>query len=344
MSDKESRRKFLKAVPAAVAGAVATKVSRPGTRRTPAGPIKPEMIDCAEGRRHRDAVGDEAAIAGSLNQRLRTFDQLRQIAIGPEIDPAIMFKPSLPGKEPKGPARPARSSSTKPPMTLKRPDNLEDVAFWPVTRLAALVERKLVTSTELTQMYLARLKKYQPTLNFYVTLTEDLALQQAADADREIKAGKYRGPLHGLPWGAKDLSRRKHQDNLGRRTVRQSGVRLRLHGRRTSARRARCSSPSSLGALAQGDQWFGGRTNSPWNPSAGRADRRPDRSATSAVASRSRSAPRRVARSSRPPASTASSVSVRRTAASAATARWACRTRWTKSDRCAGTSKTACWC
>src|SRR5436190_11733644 len=90
-------------------------------------------------------------------------------------------------------------------MTLTRPANLEDAAFWPITKLAALVERRLVTSTELTQMYLSRLKRYQPTLNFYVTLTEDLARQQAAQADREIKAGKYRGPLHGIPWGAKDL-------------------------------------------------------------------------------------------------------------------------------------------
>src|SRR5204862_428611 len=77
--------------------------------------------------------------------------------------------------------------------------------FWPVTKQAALIERKLVTSSELTQMYLARLKRYQPTLNFYVTLTEDLALKQAADADRDIRMGRYKGPLHGIPYGAKDL-------------------------------------------------------------------------------------------------------------------------------------------
>ena len=94
---------------------------------------------------------------------------------------------------------------TKPPRTLKRPAKLEEVAFWPVTRLSALVERRLVTSTELTRMYLERLKRYQPKLLFYVTLTEELALKQAADADRAIAAGKYKGPLHGIPWGAKDL-------------------------------------------------------------------------------------------------------------------------------------------
>src|SRR5207342_2783681 len=93
---------------------------------------------------------------------------------------------------------------TKPP-TVKRPANLEDVAFWPVTHLASLLERKLVTSTELTKMYLERLKRYQPKLLFYVTLTEELALKQAAAADREIAAGKYKGPLHGMPWGCKDI-------------------------------------------------------------------------------------------------------------------------------------------
>ena len=189
-----------------------------------------------------------------------------------DTEPAIMFKPSLPGKEPKGPATPgAPIRYAKPPLTLKRPANLEDVAFWPVTKLAALIERKLVTSTELTQMYLARLKRYQPTLNFYVTLTEDLALQQAAEADREIKAGKYRGPLHGLPWGAKDLFATK-------------GIRTTLGGEpyvdqvidydATIVERLRDAgavlvAKLTLGALAQGDRWFGGQTNNPWNPQQG---------------------------------------------------------------------------
>jgi hypothetical protein len=131
---------------------------------------------------------------------------MRAITVPQDTEPAYVFKPSLPGKEPKGPATPgAPIKYTKPPATLKRPANLEDVAFWPITRLAALVERKLVTSTELTNMYLSRLKRYNSSLYFYVTLTEELALKQAAEADREIKAGNFRGPLHGLPWGAKDV-------------------------------------------------------------------------------------------------------------------------------------------
>jgi Asp-tRNA(Asn)/Glu-tRNA(Gln) amidotransferase A subunit family amidase len=271
-TDSESRRRFLKVVPAAVAGAVATKAFAQGGQ-APAGPIKPAMIDAAEKIAGIELQSDEeAAIAGTLNRSLQTYQRLRQIPIGPEIDPAIMFKPSMPGKEPKGPATPgAAIKYAKPPLTLKRPANLEDVAFWPVASLAALIERKLVTSTELTTMYLSRLKKYQPLLNFYVTLTEELALKQAADADRDIKAGKYRGPLHGLPWGAKDLFATK-------------GIRTTWGGepyvdqvfdydativeRLRDAGAVLCAK-LTLGALAQGDQWFGGRTNSPWNPQRG---------------------------------------------------------------------------
>src|SRR5262249_29853184 len=163
--------------------------------------------------------------------------------------------------EPKGPATPgAKWTYAKPPMTLKRPANLEDAAFWPVTHLAALIERKLVTSTELTKMYIGRLKKYQPTLNFYVTLTEDLALKQAAQADKDIAAGKYRGPLHGIPWGGKDLLATK-------------GIKATWGGEpymeqvfdydatvveRLTDAGAVLVAKLTLGALAQGDQWFGG--------------------------------------------------------------------------------------
>ena len=153
---------------------------------------------------------------------------------------------------------------------LKRPANLEDVAFWPVTKLAALVERKLVTSTELTRMYLDRLKRYQPRLNFAVTITEDLALKQAADADREIAAGKYKGPLHGIPWGGKDLLATKDIKTTWGAHPYMDQVfdfdatvveRLRDAGAVLVAK-------LTLGALAQGDQWFGGRTNNPWNLAA----------------------------------------------------------------------------
>jgi hypothetical protein len=142
----ETRRKFLKTVPVAVAGAMATKTfAQQGP--APAGPITPETIECAEKIPGLDFhAEDEAAMANGLNRNLTTYSRLRDINLTPDIDPAIMFKPSLPGEEPKGPATPgAKLSYTKPPMTLKRPADLEDVAFWPVTHLAALIERRLVT-------------------------------------------------------------------------------------------------------------------------------------------------------------------------------------------------------
>ena len=88
---------------------------------------------------------------------------------------------------------------------MKAPSNLEDVAFWRVVDLAPLVKSRAVSSTDLTKMYLARMQKYSPKLLCLITATEELALQQAAAADQEIRAGHYRGPLHGIPFGLKDL-------------------------------------------------------------------------------------------------------------------------------------------
>lgn len=267
-----SRRHFLKAVPAAVAGAVATNVL--AQQQAPTGPITKETVNCAEtiaGLNFHTA--EEEAIARNLNGQLATYQQLRNIEIPHDTEVSLMFRPSLPGDGPKGPATPGRAVRyTKPAVAdVARPANLEDVAFWPVTRLAALIERKLVTSTELTKMYLARLKRYQPTLLFYVTLTEELALQQAAEADKAIAAGKYKGPLHGIPWGAKDLFATKGipttwgaEPYMSQITDYDSTVveRLREAGAVLVAK-------LTMGALAQGDQWFGGRTRNPWNPQGG---------------------------------------------------------------------------
>jgi hypothetical protein len=93
---------------------------------------------------------------------------------------------------------------SKPPL-VTRPANLEEAAFWPVTHLSQLIKTRQVRSVELTEMYLDRLKRYDDKLKFVVTLTPDLAMEQAKRADAKIAVGRYRGPLHGIPWGAKDL-------------------------------------------------------------------------------------------------------------------------------------------
>src|SRR5262249_43143096 len=150
---------------------------------------------------------------------------------------------------------------------VKRPENLEDVAYWSIGELAALIKSRQVTSEELTKMYLARLKKYGPRLECVITLTEDLALEQARRADRELAAGKYRGLLHGLPYGAKDLLATKgirttwgappytnqifDSDATVIKKLEKAGAVL--------------VCKTSMGELAMGETWFGGMTRNPWN-------------------------------------------------------------------------------
>ena len=136
-----------------------------------------------------------------------------------------------------------------------------------MTALAGLVQKRDVSSTDLTKMYLGRLKTYGPKLTCVVTLTEELALAQAAQADKEIRAGRYKGPLHGIPWGAKDLLATKGIPTTWGAAPYQNQVidhdatvveRLREAGAMLVAK-------LSLGALAQGDNWFRGQTKNPWN-------------------------------------------------------------------------------
>jgi Asp-tRNA(Asn)/Glu-tRNA(Gln) amidotransferase A subunit family amidase len=152
-----------------------------------------------------------------------------------------------------------------------RPQRDEDLAFLTVNELGQLIKSKKLTSTELTKIYLARLKEYGPKLLCVVTLTEDLALRQAKAADEEIASGKYRGPLHGIPYGIKDLFAVKgYPTQWGSEAFRGQVIddncavfeKLEQAG-------AVCLAKLSLGALAMNDNWFGGRTKNPWNPAEG---------------------------------------------------------------------------
>src|SRR6202040_760867 len=149
--------------------------------------------------------------------------------------------------------------------------NLEDVAFASVGELAELVRTKKVSSVALTEMYLERLKRYDTTLRFLVTLTEDRARAQAKEADREIAAGKYRGPLHGLPWGAKDqLAVKGYPTTWGaggfeKQMIDEDAAVV----KRRDEAGAVLVAKLTLGALALGDNWFGGVTRNPWHPGQG---------------------------------------------------------------------------
>ena len=141
----------------------------------------------------------------SLNNQAKGYEEIYKLHIPNSVDPALIFDPVLPGMRFETERKPMRMSKVANAATASAPKNLEDLAFASARELGELVRARKVSSLALTEMYLGRLRKYDPALKFAVTLTEQRALAQAKQADAEIAAGKYRGPLHGLPWGAKDL-------------------------------------------------------------------------------------------------------------------------------------------
>jgi Asp-tRNA(Asn)/Glu-tRNA(Gln) amidotransferase A subunit family amidase len=191
------------------------------------------------------------------------FERLRRANLGNATQPAIVFNPVLPGKTLPSERRPIRRQRVEASM----PGSDADLAFLPVTRLARLVETRQITPTALTKLYLARLKKYDPQLHCVVTLTEELALRQAKQADDEIAAGHYRGPLHGIPWGLKDLlavGGVKTTWGMSPFKERVIDTDATVYSRLTEAG-AILVAKLSTGALAVTARWFGGLTRNPWN-------------------------------------------------------------------------------
>ena len=212
-----------------------------------------------------------------LNDQRDAYAQIRALKLTNDVAPAYAFHP--------GPAatgsEKAANCYTEVPGTVvgidsvgdlpAAPAHIEDLAFAQISRIAPLLQLRKVTSLALTQMYIERLKRYDAKLHFVITLTEERAIARAKKADEEIAAGKYRGPLHGIPWGAKDLLAVKgypttwgaggfeHQSFDEDATVVQ----------RLDEAGAVLIAKFSLGALAMGDKWFGGRTRNPWNTEQG---------------------------------------------------------------------------
>ncbi len=192
----------------------------------------------------------------------------RKVALEPALAPASRWNPVLPGLS-AGPATGVFARSTSDPGPLPKRD--EDIAFSPVPALSRWIESKALSAERLTRIYLDRLRRFDKELECVITLTPELALEQAANADAEIAAGKYRGPLHGIPWGVKDLL-----DTKGIRTTwgaepfkdrvpnADATVVRRLH-----EAGAVLVAKLSLGALALNDVWFGGATKNPWVPEEG---------------------------------------------------------------------------
>lgn len=229
------------------------------------GPVTREMVAQAEkiaGLEFTDAERDE--MVRGLNQNIRSWEELHQVALDNAVPPAVQFDPVLPGVTFPTERRSPRWSD---PGQVRRPANLEEAAFWPVRRLAELIRTRQITSVELTSMYLDRLKRHGPTLECVITLTEARALDAARRADAEIAASRYRGPLHGMPWGAKDLlATRGTRTTWGAKPYEEQLIDMDATVvERLDAAGAVLVAKLTLGALAQGDQWYGGRTRNPWN-------------------------------------------------------------------------------
>ena len=203
----------------------------------------------------------------NLKDNASDYARLRDVKLANSVPPALQFNPAVPGVTfEKGAAEEKPFTLLENPA-IARPANLENLAFYPVTSLAQLIRSRQVTSTELTLMYLGRLKKYGPPLECVVTLTEELALAQAKRADEEIAAGRYRGPLHGIPWGAKDLLATKGiKTTWGARPYKDQVIdQDAAVVKRLEEAGAVLAAKLSMGALAWGDVWFGGKTKNPWN-------------------------------------------------------------------------------
>ncbi|MBB5059193.1 Asp-tRNA(Asn)/Glu-tRNA(Gln) amidotransferase A subunit family amidase [Granulicella aggregans] len=246
------------------------------TPATPEAPTKitPEMIDAA------------AAIAGitltaeqkkmmltGLTEQRDSLTAIRDLHIPNSVAPAFVFDPVPPGTVLNTVHKPAKLGPA--PRVSIDVSNSEALAYATIRELSELLHTRKITSLALTKMYLARLRKYDPTLHFVITYTEDRALKQAAAADAEIAAGNYRGPLHGIPWAAKDLLAVKGYPT----TWGAGGFESQTFDydativQRLDDAGAVLIAKTTLGALAQGDLWgskqHGARTRNPWNPRQG---------------------------------------------------------------------------
>jgi Asp-tRNA(Asn)/Glu-tRNA(Gln) amidotransferase A subunit family amidase len=270
------RRQFFVTSGAALAVPLAPLACAPaGAMRVPPGqggpnpdPPSTDMIAAAERIMGVEYSAEERwLLVQTLDEQLDLIRKRRALDLPFELAPAVTFDPVLPGAVlPEG-----RGGVRWSPPGRDLPADDADIAFAPVGQLHQLLRRRKITSAALTDLYLARLEQYGPALECVVTSTADLARAQAAEADTEIRRGRLRGPLHGIPYGIKDLFDTRGiattwgaEPYQGRIPPRDAVVVERL----ARAGAVLCAK-LSVGALAYGDVWFGGRTRNPWNRKEG---------------------------------------------------------------------------
>src|SRR5580658_3331942 len=277
----KSRRQFLARTSLGLLGAAAcpSKAQKPaelppgtppafGTSPAVGPEVSPATFAEAEKLMQVELSGTERAVAaGSWRTNMAALYERRtgprKVVLEPALAPYSRWDPVLPGQT-ESPARDRFIRTRNDPGPLPASD--EDLAFAPLTQISRWIEQRQLTSERITHVYLDRLERFNPKLRCVITLTRELALTQAQKADQQIRAGKYRGPLHGIPWGAKDLV-----DTAGipttygaepfrsRVPAQDAAVVKRLH-----EAGAVLVAKLSMGALALNDIWFGGQTMNPW--------------------------------------------------------------------------------
>lgn len=208
------------------------------------------------------------SLLGDVQGQLRSYQNLRKVPLPNNIMPSIIFNPIPLGmKLPAGKGQFVPAGTKNVPM----PKEVQDLAFYSISELSYLLKTRKITSVQLTTMYLERIRKYGPALQCIITVTESLALAQAKRVDREITSGKYRGPLHGIPYGAKDLLSTKHYPTTWGSVPFQQQV---IDDDATVIKKlehagAVLIAKTTMGELAWGDVWFGGKTKNPWDTTQG---------------------------------------------------------------------------
>lgn len=204
----------------------------------------------------------------TLNNRLPQIESLWKVKLDNAVAMPLILQPQVSDANP---APVPRSYAMSAQAGIVRPENLEELAFYPLTKLAELIRSRQVTSVELTEMYLTRLKRYNPVLQCVVTFTEELAYKQAQQADAEIAQGYYRSPLHGIPWGVKDLfATKNYKTTWGAMPYKDQIIDIdSTVVQRLEEAGAVLIAKLTSGALAYGDIWFDGVTKNPWDISEG---------------------------------------------------------------------------
>ncbi len=231
--------------------------------------INKEIIQQAEkaiGLEFTEAQRD--SMQNALNDQLTNYINIRKVELKNDTPPAVLFNPIPQGFQFGQKQKRVKFGDYS---YVKMPAKIEDLAYYSIGELAYLIKTGKVTSTQLTKMYLSRLKKYGPKLHSVITLTEERALEEAKKADEEIAKGKYRGMLHGIPYGVKDLlSTKRYKTTWGAAPYKNQLIDedASVIKKLTNAGAVLCAK-LSMGELAMDDVWFGGMTRNPWDTTKG---------------------------------------------------------------------------